>query len=139
MVLGKLDSEIKINEVRPHPLTMYKNKLKMAYRLKPRHDIIKLLEEITGKTVSDINHTNFLVPQGNRNKKKSKQMGPNQTYKLFHSKGNHKWENIFANYATDKGLICKIYQQLIQQQQTIQSKKSRRPKQTFFQRRNIDG
>ena len=68
-------------------------------------------------------------------------MGPNETYKLFHSKGNHKWENIFANYATDKGLISKIYQQLVQQQQqqTTQSKKSRRPKQTFFQRRNIDG
>ena len=51
----------------------------MACRLKPRHDIIKLLEEITGKTFSDINHTNFLVPEGNRNKKKNKQMGPNQT------------------------------------------------------------
>ena len=28
--------------------------------------------------------------QGNRNKNKNKQMGPNQTYKLLHSKGNHK-------------------------------------------------
>jgi len=36
-------------------------------------------------------------------------MGPNQTYKLLHSKGNIKkikrqpikWEKIFANYATD--------------------------------------
>ena len=38
-------------------------------------------------------------------------MGPNQTYKLLYSKGNHKkkkrkpteWEKIFANDATDKG------------------------------------
>ena len=54
-------------------------------------------------------------------------MGPNQTYKLLYSKGNHKkhrytqmkrqsteWEKIFANEATDKDLISKIYTQLIQ-------------------------
>ena len=42
-------------------------------------------------------------------------MGPNETSKLLHSKGNHKhdskttlrWEKIFANEATDKGLISK--------------------------------
>ena len=47
-------------------------------------------------------------------------MGPNQTYKLFHSKGNHIRNKkttyglgeIFANDAT-KGLISKIYRQLI--------------------------
>ena len=34
----------------------------------------------------------FLRPasQGNKNQSKNKQMGPNQTYKLLHSKGNHK-------------------------------------------------
>ena len=30
------------------------------------------------------------VSQGNRNKNKNKQMGPNQSYKLLYSKGNHK-------------------------------------------------
>jgi len=43
-------------------------------------------------------------------------MGPNQAYKLLHSKGNHKQnektalqtEKISANSATDKGLISKI-------------------------------
>ena len=42
-------------------------------------------------------------------------MGPNQTDKLLHSKGNQK-ENkktIVSNDATDKGLISKIYKQLI--------------------------
>ena len=42
-------------------------------------------------------------------------MGPNQIYKLLHSKGNHQqnkrqptdWEKIFANNATDKGLFPK--------------------------------
>ena len=44
-------------------------------------------------------------------------MGPNQTYKLFHGKGNHKQnektvygmgEKILVNYVTDKDLISKI-------------------------------
>ena len=53
---------------------------------------MKLLEQSMGKTFSYINYTNvFLrVSQGNRNKNKNKQMGPNQTYMLLHSKGNHK-------------------------------------------------
>ena len=49
-------------------------------------------------------------------------MGPNETSKLLHSKGNHKqdkkttseWEKIFADEATDKRLIYKIYKQLMQ-------------------------
>ena len=62
-------------------------------------------------------------------------MGPNQTYKLLHSKGNHKqnerqpveWEKISANDATDKSSISKIYKQFIQlnikkKTQTTQSK-----------------
>ena len=46
----------------------------------------------------------MLVSQGDRNKRKNKQMGPYQTYKLLQRKGNHKqnkkpidWEKIFAN------------------------------------------
>ena len=40
--------------------------------------------------------------------------------KLWHSKGNYKqnqkteWEKVFANEATDKGLISKIYKQRMQ-------------------------
>ena len=41
----------------------------------------------------------MFVSEGNRNKNKNKQMGPNQIYKLLHRKGNHKKkkkeENIF--------------------------------------------
>ena len=49
-------------------------------------------------------------------------MGPNETYKLLHNKGNYKQaekkalrlgENK-ANEETDKGLISKIYKQLLQ-------------------------
>ena len=74
------------------------------------------------------------VYQGNRNKSKNKQIGPNQTYKLLHSKGNHKHneETTYrmgedtTNDVTHKGLISKIYRQLIQlnikKPQTTQSK-----------------
>ena len=61
------------------------------------------------------------VSQGKRNKSKNKQIGPNQTYKLLYSKENHKQnkkityrkEKILANEVTNKGLISKLYKQLI--------------------------
>ena len=56
-------------------------------------------------------------------KTKTNQIGPNQTDKLLYSQGNHEkkpkrqpteWEKIVSNDATDKGLISKIYKQLLQ-------------------------
>ena len=49
-------------------------------------------------------------------------MGPNETSKLLQSKGNYKQDEkttlrigkMFANESTDKGLISKIYKQLMQ-------------------------
>ena len=68
---------------------------------------------------------------------KNKYIWPNQTYKLLHSKGNHKkkkmkrqlqeWEKIIANDMTKKGLISKYMQTAHTTQQktkqTTQSKK----------------
>ena len=60
------------------------------------------------------------VSQGSRNKTKYEQRGPDQTYKLLHSKENCKkkkkkkkrqpkeWEKIYANDAIDQGLISNI-------------------------------
>ena len=62
-------------------------------------------------------------------------MGPNQAYKLLHSKVNHKkkkkkkekkrqpteWETVFTNDRTDKALVSKIYKQVIQLNNKIKS------------------
>jgi len=76
--------------------------------LNTRHGTIKLLEGNTDQTFSDINRTNgFLAqsPKAIEIKAKNHQMGPNQTYTLLHSKGNHK-PNEKATYELGKN-ICK--------------------------------
>ena len=86
---------------------------------------IKLLEENTGRTLFDINHSNiFFDPPHKVMKIKTKI----NKWDLIKLKGfcttketinktkrqPAEWEKIFANEATDKGLISKIYKQLIQ-------------------------
>ena len=49
------------------------------------------------------------------------------------------WDKITANETTDKGLISKIYKQLIQLNTRQSNQKvGKRPKQTFLQRRHTD-
>ena len=79
-MLGKLNRYIKKDEIRSFFNSIHKNKL-------------KILEENIGRTLSDINHSNiFFNPSSGimEIKNKNKQMGPTQTQKLLHRKGNNK-------------------------------------------------
>ena len=62
-LLGNLDSCMQSNETRTHPHTMHKINLKWLKGLNIRQDTIKLLEEIIGKTFSDINLKNIFSGQ----------------------------------------------------------------------------
>ena len=109
-----------------------------------RPDTIKLLEENIGQMLSDINHSSIFSDPPQSIDNKNKQKGSNQTEKetLIKIKRPPTGE-IFANESTDKGLISKIYKQLLQ----LHTKKTnnpikkmgRRSKQTVLQRRQTDG
>ena len=138
-----------------HFLTPYtKINSKWIKDLNVRPETIKLLEENIGKTLSDINHSRILYdppPRILEIKAKINKwdlMKLKSFYKTKETISNVKrqpseWEKIVANEAPDKGLISKIYKQLLQ----LNSRKindpikkmGQRSKQTFLQRRHTDG
>ena len=138
-----------------HYLTPYtKINSKWIKDLKVRPETIKLLEENTGKTLSDINHSRILYDPPPRvmeikakiNKWDLIKLKSFCTMKETISKVKRQpseWEKIIANEATDKELISKIYKQLLQ----LNSRKTNDPitkmgqrtKQTVLQRRYTDG
>ena len=71
----------------------------------------------------------LIETENKKMRKSNKEMGPHQTYIVLHSKGNNKmksqptnWEKISTNNVTTKGLVSKIYKQLmrlISSKQTI--------------------
>ena len=109
-----------------HSLTPYtKINSKQFKDLNIRHGNIKLPAENTGKTSLDINHSNiFLDPSPNAKEIKAKinkwgliKLKSFCTAKETVNKMKRQpteWEKIFANNETNKGLISKIYKQLIQ-------------------------
>ena len=104
--------------------------------LNVRKDPIKLSEENIGSILFDINcHNIFLTPPPRIMKIKTKMSKrdliklktfctTNEIIKKMKRQPSFEWETIFANEATDKGLISKIYKQLMQLniKQTIQPK-----------------
>ena len=93
--------------------------------LKIRPDTIKLLEENIGRTLHDINHSKILLDPSAREMEIKTKINKWDLMKLKSSctaketinkmkRQPSEWEKIFANKATDKGLISKIYKELIQ-------------------------
>ena len=109
-----------------HSLTLYtKINSKWIKDLNVRPDTIKLLEENRGKTVYDVNHSKILFDPSPREMEIKTQINKWDLMKLksFSTEKEtinkmkrqpSEWEKIFANEATDKGLISKIYKQLMQ-------------------------
>ena len=104
---------------------MYKNKFKWIKDLNVRPETIKLLEESIGRTLFDINHSNIILDLSSKAKEIKAKINKWNLIKLKSfctaketidkMKRQHaEWEKIFANDMIDKGLIFKIYKQLIQ-------------------------
>ena len=109
-----------------HTLTSYiKINSKWLKDLNIRHDTIKLLEEIIGKTFSDINCTSVFLgqsPKAIEIKTKINKWGLIKLTSFCIAKETinkmkrplTEWKKTFTNNATNKGLISKICKQLIQ-------------------------
>ena len=125
MVLGKLDSYLKRMKLK-HFLTPHtKINSKWIKDLKVRPETINLLEENIGRTLDDINQSKILYDTSPRvmeiktkvNKWNLIKLKSFCTAKETISKMKRQpseWEKIMANETTDKGLMSKIYKQLIQ-------------------------
>ena len=109
-----------------HSLTPYtKINSKWIKDLNVRPDTIRLLEENIGRTFYDINHSKILLDPPPREVEIKAKINKWDLMKLKsfctaketinrRKRQSSEWEKIFANEATDKGLISKIYKQLMQ-------------------------
>ena len=107
------------------PHTLHKNKLKMAETY-IRHDTIKLVEENTGQTFCNVNHSILFLVQSPKTTEIKIKLTSFCTAKYTMYKMKRQpvdWEKMPANNVTSKGLISKIYKQLIQ----LSNKKSKQP------------
>ena len=108
-----------------HSLTLYtKINSKWSKDLNIRHDTLKLPEENTGKTFSDINCTNVFLGHSPKTIEIKAKINNWHLIKLVSfctaketitkMKRQHMdWEKIFVNNVTNKGLLSKIYEQLM--------------------------
>ena len=109
-----------------HFLTPYKKiNSKWIKDLNVRPDTIKLLKENIGRTLYDINHSKIFFDPPPREMEIKTKINKCDLMKLKSfctaketinkmKRQPTEWEKIFANEATDKGLISKIYKQLMQ-------------------------
>ena len=102
--------------------------------LNVRPDTIKLLEENIGRTLYDINHSKIFFDPSPREMEIKTKINKWDLMKLKSfctaketinktKRQPSEWEKIFASEATDKGLISKTYNQLMQ----LNIKKNKQP------------
>ena len=108
-----------------HFLTPYtKVNSKWNKELKLRQESIKLLEENIGRTLFDINHSKILYGPPSRAMEIKAKINKWDLIKLKSfctaketinemKRQPTDWEKIFANDVTDKGLVSKMYKQLM--------------------------
>ena len=120
--------------------------------LNVRPETIKLLEENIGKALSDINQSRILYDPPPRileiiakiNKWgliKLKNFCTTKETVIKVKRQPSEWEKIIANEETEKGLISKIYKQILQlnsRKINDQIQNDQRTKHTFLQRRHTD-
>ena len=89
-----------------------------------RQDSIKILEETTGIALFELGHSNFLQDTSTKAKETKAKMNYWDFFKIrsfWTAKGTvnktkrqpTEWEKIFANDISDKGLVSKIFKELI--------------------------
>ena len=124
MVLGKLESNMQNNEPGPLSCTRHKNKLKMDERPKCKTGGHQIPGGESRQNLFGFGHSNFLLntsPEARETKLKMNYWNLIKiksfcTEKETISKTKRQpkeWEMIFANDISDKGLVSKIYKELI--------------------------
>ena len=90
-----------------------------------KHDTVKALEKNIHKTFFDKDHSNVFLGQFSKAKEIKAKINKQDLIKLISfctaketinkmKRQSTEWEKIFANDASNKGVISKIYKQLIQ-------------------------
>ena len=124
MVLGELDWYMKKMKL-DYQLTAYSRiNSKWIKHLNISHDTIKVLEQNIGWKTSDIPCSNISTYMSLRAGDIKERINKWDLIKLKNCKAKENsikmkreptvWENIFANNTLDKGLISKLYKELIQ-------------------------
>ena len=125
MVLGDLDSYMQKNEVRPPTYTTHKINSRWVNDLNISHATIKILDENMVRKIRGIPSNDIFThmsPRARDIKERIKKWDLIKIKSFCNAEENIRkmkreptsWENIFANDTSDKGLISKIYKELIQ-------------------------
>ena len=92
--------------------------------LNVRGESIKILEENTGSNLFNLGHSNFLLDMSPKERETKAKLNYWDFIKIKNlciaketvdktKRQPTKWEKIFANYISDKGLLSKIYKEFI--------------------------